>query len=108
MLGKSEQTTERTVKSTVTEYFWRFTARWRLVVVPGNDEAAQVVLSERQGGCVLCTGSGGSQAPPVPAQASRTVAACELTWLLEQLAPAGLRSRSCEHDGRRNCVGGGS
>jgi len=94
LLGKSEKTTsvERTVKSTVVEYFFKFTVSWQLVVVPGNDEAAQVVLAERTGSCVLCTGV---NKPPKAGETpvTKKVATCEVTWLVGQLAPQQLRCR---------------
>ena len=81
--------TETKTKTDVKEYFWRFTSTWAVLVVPANDDQSAVVLDERVGSCVLCSGS---MSPPHRESAAETIG-CDVTWLVAQLAPTSLGVR---------------
>jgi hypothetical protein len=83
--GGISQRTDKTV-TTITDYFWRFTAEWSLVVFVGNSPDDCVVLQQRSSKHEIRTSG---KDTPRPLSVVRDPVDLNVTWLLQQIGPEG-------------------
>ena len=81
--GHKSKDTFKTV-TTITEYWWDFTASYEVVAYCGNDPNDQVTLQGRTGRCRVITSTKDTPKPKVSVVPSMD---CNITWLLQQIDP---------------------